>query len=98
MLCILIYGYLNMIIYSMACCGIFAIVGTFYAGGFLTKKNMVDYDNQLDQRKQKLALINNNDNDKSMTIKISEFIEESSSHLIANQFNELKNSNSDLNL
>lgn len=33
-----------MFIYSLACCGIFTVVATFYAGGFLTKKEMVNYD------------------------------------------------------
>lgn len=43
MLCILIYGYINMLLYLLACCGIATIVATFYAGGFLTKKNMQEY-------------------------------------------------------
>ena len=63
MLCILIYGYINMFLHAMVWCGIFAIIATFYAGGFLTKKDMEDYDAQLDERKQKLALINQKDND-----------------------------------
>ena len=56
MLWILIYGYINMLLYTLACCGFLAIFATFYAGGFLTKKDMDNYDNELDQRKQKLAL------------------------------------------
>lgn len=40
-----------MFLYLLACCGIATIVATFYAGGFLTKKDMEEYDTQLDQRK-----------------------------------------------
>lgn len=89
---ILFYGYINMFIYFLACCGIVTIVATFYAGGFLTKKDMDDYDNELDQRKQKLALINQKDNDQSMTIKVSHFMEDTQSGKSAKSVKNLNDS------
>lgn len=38
MLAILIYGYINMLCYFLACCGIFTLLFMFYSGGFIASK------------------------------------------------------------
>ena len=76
MLGILIYGYINSLVYFFALCGICLIIATVYLGGFLNKKDHREYNQQLNERKEKLAHINQQNNNRLYTINMKDYYED----------------------
>ena len=72
---ILIWGYLNMLIYVATLCGICFVIGAFYHKGMLDHKVMKEYDQVVQERQEKLKLIKEKSADEGITIKLGKYIE-----------------------